>query len=92
MLPRRRWFSLLTLLALLCAGWPPYPAVARADDPAITGLKGVWERTDSPQVRGNRPFVWGPQPILPIIEEPLAGLPGDQRAVLYYDKARMEVE
>ncbi len=80
-----------TALLLLAALLPMFPAAVHADDPVTTQIKRVWERTDSPQARGDRPFVWGPSPLIPTIEEPLAGLPGDRRRVLYWDKARMEV-
>ncbi len=84
----RRGAAVLLLLALLL---PAFPSAVGANDPTTTQIKRVWERTDSPQARGDRSFVWGPAPIIPIIEEPLAGLPGDRRQVLYWDKARMEV-
>ncbi len=80
--------AVLLLLALLI---PAFPGAVAADDPVTTGIKRVWERTDSPQARGDRPFVWGPTPVVPAIDEPLAGLPGDRRTVLYWDKSRMEV-
>ncbi len=79
----------LALLALLATGLPA-PAAAQ-DDPVIDNLAQVWERTDSAQVRGDRTFLWGPEPLIPIIDEPLAGVPDGQRAVLYWDKSRMEV-
>ena len=84
----RRLLALLVAIALLL---PPLATPVGADDPVTTGLKRVWERTDSPQARGDRPFVWGPTPTIPAIDEPLAGLPGDRRTVLYWDKSRMEV-
>ncbi|MFN8516954.1 MAG: hypothetical protein U0841_31155 [Chloroflexia bacterium] len=80
--------SAILLLAVLL---PAFPGAVSADDPVTTGLKRVWERTDSPQTRGDRPFIWGPTPTIPSIDEPLAGLPGDRRTVLYWDKSRMEV-
>jgi hypothetical protein len=80
--------AVLLLLALFI---PAFPGAVAADDPVTTGIKRVWERTDSPQARGDRPFVWGPTPVIPAIDEPLAGLPGDRRTVLYWDKSRMEV-
>jgi hypothetical protein len=86
--PLRRIATGVLLLALLI---PAFPAAVSANDEATTGLKRVWERTDSPQARGDRPFIWGPTPVIPAIEEPLAGLPGDRRTVLYWDKSRMEV-
>src|SRR4051812_41423207 len=37
----------------------------------------LWARTDDPRVRGNRPYLWGPRSIIPIITEPLKGAPKD---------------
>jgi hypothetical protein len=87
------------LWSVLTAGLPA-PAAAdpqvapfalAADERAVNSFANLWARTDSPQARGNRSFIWGPEPILPIVEEPLAGLPGNKRQVLYWDKSRMEV-
>lgn len=91
-------FAVVALLAAL-ATHPPAPVaadefpslVAAAPDPVIANFGKVWSRTDSDQVRGARTFLWGPQPLLPVIDEPLAGAPGGRRAVLYWDKSRMEV-
>ena len=85
----RRPLALLALLGLLLAAMPVSAAAAPSD--VIPNIQVVWARTDSPQARGDRPFVWGPQPVLPAFDEPLAGLPGDRRKVVYWDKARMEV-
>lgn len=88
----RQWLCRTLVAAILAALVLPWsPGAVGADDPVTTGIKRVWERTDSPQARGDRPFIWGPAPTIPTIEEPLVGLPGDRRAVLYWDKARMEV-
>lgn len=84
----RRIAAIASAIALLL---PASPAAVAADDPVTTQIKRVWERTDSPQARGDRPFIWGPSPVIPAIEEPLAGLPGNGRTVLYWDKSRMEV-
>ena len=62
----RRWLAVLLLVALLL---PAFPGAVSADDPVTTGLKRVWERTDSPQARGDRPYIWGPTPTIPAIEE-----------------------
>ena len=85
----RRATILLTLLGLVVAALPGGAVAAPSD--VLPNFQAVWERTDSPQVRGDRPFVWGPRPILPTFDEPLAGVPGERRRVLYFDKARMEV-
>jgi hypothetical protein len=97
-MPTRRWpvrlgTALIALLLLL----PPFSSaapVAAADEAVINGFDRVWARTDLPSVRGDRTFLWGPEPVVPlVIMEPLAGLglPNDERPVLYWDKARMEV-
>lgn len=99
MLSRRRFapfralfVAFLALSAALAA--LPSPVVAAGDAPVIEGFERVWARTDEPGARGDRTFIWGPEPTVPlVIGEPLAGLglPGDERPVLYWDKARMEV-
>lgn len=96
--PARILFVAVALLAALLTHLPAPvaadefpPLVAAAPDPVVANFGRVWSRTDSDQVRGDRTFLWGPQQLLPVIDEPLAGLPGDRRAVLYWDKSRMEV-
>src|SRR3954454_12258289 len=59
----RRPLALLALLGLLLAAMPVSAAAAPSD--VIPNIQVVWARTDSPQARGDRPFVWGPQPVLP---------------------------
>ncbi|MGN6363061.1 MAG: hypothetical protein ACTHNK_22025 [Thermomicrobiales bacterium] len=81
------------IVLLLTAGLlaRPLPAASAADDPVMANIQTLWSRTDGPEARGDRGFLWGPNPLLPLIQEPMAGVPGDQRQVLYYDKSRMEV-
>lgn len=89
----------LTLLCALATGMPAPTAAANptittfaaAQDVVVQNFTNVWARTDGPQVRGDRSFIWGPAPVVPVVEEPLAGAPGGKRAVLYWDKSRMEV-
>jgi hypothetical protein len=72
---------------------PAAPTAAATPGPApsaATAFQRAWERSDSPAVRGARPYLWGPQPVLPTISEPLAGVVG-QRPVIYWDKGRMEI-
>ncbi len=85
----RTLLAFVVVSALLGATGPRRADAAASD--LFPAIKALWERTDSPQARGDRPFVWGPQPTLPAFAEPLAGVPGDQRTVLYWDKSRMEV-
>lgn len=59
--------------------------------PPTLAFQYLWARTDDPRVRGDRPYIWGPRSIIPIISEPLAGAPGNSHDVLYYDKGRMEL-
>jgi hypothetical protein len=98
MFPRRHpapCRALLAVLLVLGAALAALPhRAAAADDPVLAGFDRVWVRTDLPTVRGDRTFLWGPEPVAPmIIKEPMAGLglPNDERSVLYWDKARMEV-
>jgi hypothetical protein len=89
---RTTFAALLLLSAVLTA--IPRATAAAADDPVSTGFDRVWSRTDTPQARGDRTFMWGPQPLVPlVIMEPMAGLglKNDMRPVYYWDKARMEV-
>jgi hypothetical protein len=88
--------ALFAILVLLSAALAVVPQAARAadDELVIEGFERVWSRTDEPSARGDRTFIWGPEPTVPlVITEPMAGLglPGDVRPVLYWDKARMEV-
>ncbi len=101
MSPRRGRARARTLIAaflVLCVVAPAFPvgraAAAAADDAVARGFDRVWSRTDDRTVRGDRTFIWGPEPLVPrVIMEPMAGLglPGDMRPVLYWDKTRMEV-
>ena len=52
----------------------------------------TWEREDRPVAAGlaARSWTWGPQPLRVTIED-YRDAPGGRRAVLYWDKARMEV-
>ncbi|MFN8516953.1 MAG: hypothetical protein U0841_31150 [Chloroflexia bacterium] len=80
------------VLAILLAAVPNVGAAT--DQRVLDGFNRTWARTDEPEVRGGRTYIWGPRSLLPtsyLISEPLAGLPGDQRPVLYWDKSRMEV-
>jgi hypothetical protein len=91
--PARALFALLLMLGAALAA-VPRPVAAADDGPAIEGFERTWSRTDEPSARGDRTFLWGPEPLVPlVITEPMAGLglPGDVRPVLYWDKARMEV-
>lgn len=88
--PARVLLVAITILAALAAHLPA-PAASATPDPVIVNFAKVWSRTDSSQVRGDRTFIWGPEPLIPTIFEPLAGVPGGQREVLYWDKSRMEV-
>jgi gamma-glutamyltranspeptidase / glutathione hydrolase len=58
------------------------------DDPAI---QARWYRTDFPlPQRGNRSYIWGPE-IIRKWQEPYKESPGGSRVVVYFDKARMEI-
>jgi len=102
--------AILTVIALLIATL--YSPRAAADEPMTAATPAtkapdiplspgeafrlLWARTDDPQVRGSRPYIWGPSSLIPLIDEPLTGAPGsygvkDQHTVLYWDKGRMEL-
>ncbi len=98
----RRWESVAgrRLVAVL-SGWlvlallVAVPGVGAAvEQRVLDGFDRTWARTDAPEARGNRTFMWGPVALLPVdltLQEQMIGLPGGQRAVRYWDKARMEV-
>jgi glucose/arabinose dehydrogenase len=60
---------------------------------AGSAFERTWARTDQPVANGAvaRTWVWGPAPTTPLMTEPYSDAPGGERAVQYYDKARMEV-
>jgi DNA-binding beta-propeller fold protein YncE len=66
---------------------------ASAEDPANPFFGSVWERTDQPVAAGqvSRTWMWGPDAFTGELSEPYAESPGGQRAVQYFDKARMEI-
>ena len=69
--------SILVLLLIIGGAPALMPVGARAaDDSAVNrGFLNVWQRTDLPAARGDRTFLWGPEPIVPlVITEPMAGL------------------
>ena len=59
---------------------------------AFLAFSRVWQRADQPIVaaRAARSWLWGPAP-RSRISESYSGAAGGQRAVEYYDKARMEI-
>lgn len=68
---------------------PPPPA-----PPSSTGaFQSTWARTDQPVAQGqaNRTWMWGPSPFTGTIYEEYRDSPGQQRAVQYFDKSRMEI-
>ncbi|MCS7051070.1 MAG: peptidase domain-containing protein, partial [Thermomicrobium sp.] len=78
----------VTLERIGWAAWAPVayqPVVFRA-------WQRTWEREDRPVATGTaaRSWTWGPRP-LRIAVEPYRDAPGGRRAVVYWDKARMEV-
>jgi len=70
------------------AAWEPSPY-----QPVVfSAWQRTWEREDRPVAAGlvSRSWTWGPEPIR-VTVEPYRDAPGGRRAVLYWDKARMEV-
>ncbi len=79
-------------LAPLRAGkvnWNSAAAIA----PGNQHFQRVWARTDYPVAQGqvSRTWMWGPEAFTPVMFEPYAESPGAERAVQYFDKARMEI-
>jgi hypothetical protein len=68
-------------------------ATQAAAVPLFPGFQRVWERQDLPVSGGasDRSWTWGPAPITDVIQEPFAEGFDGKRAVLYYDKSRMEI-
>lgn len=93
----RRWRPVVGLLLacglLLLAG---SLAFGQQQDYAIgtAAFQRVWEEQDGPVAAGvatDRSWTWGPQPVSPLLREPMTESPGGTRAVQYFDKSRMEV-
>jgi hypothetical protein len=83
----------LAVLGSLFTGAPSSSAApfdGRRDQFADSGFRTVWTRTDAPNVRGGRSWVWGPQPWFDYSEFYRQGTNG-LRQVQYFDKARMEI-
>ena len=83
----------LAVVSSLTVGAPSSSAApfdGRRDQFADPGFSQVWTRTDAPNVRGGRSWVWGPQPWFDYYEFYREGING-QRQVQYFDKARMEI-
>lgn len=83
---------LLTVTTYMSAGAAPFAADLAF--PPVTGpFERTWQRTDEP-VAGNaatRTWIWGPQGITSTMLEPYADSPDGLREVIYFDKARMEI-
>jgi hypothetical protein len=77
-----------TLERIGWAAWEP----AAYQPVVFAAWQRTWEREDRPVAAGSaaRSWTWGPQPLRVAIE-PYVDAPGGRRAVLYWDKARMEV-
>lgn len=72
-------------------GWVAWEPAAY--QPVVfSAWRRTWEREDRPVAAGlaARSWTWGPQPLRVTVEE-YRDAPGGRRAVLYWDKARMEV-
>ena len=74
-------------------GGTPLPAGTPVIQTADPLFYQVWERVDRPVLEGKagRSWTWGPAARTGGLQEPYAGVPGDQRLVQYFDKARMEL-
>lgn len=83
---KRATLVLLGLLILI-----PQSVLAGPSDNAH--FNRVWDRTDQPVAEAivARTWIWGPEPISPVMEEPYAESPDGMREVQYFDKARMEI-
>jgi hypothetical protein len=82
-------FIVLVVFAMLVPGL----LSASADEPANDSFERTWARTDRPVAEGmvNRTWMWGPDAFTGELLEPYFSSLGGQRAVQYFDKARMEI-
>ncbi len=71
-----------------------FSAIAQAADPDFGGVSQFRDRwVEQDRLVGERPYTWGPNvPGAPtVLSEPYSSSPGGQRRVIYFDKARMEI-
>lgn len=86
------WLGLVLLLSLM-------PLTTALADPTIptASFKAKWQRADKPVTDNSanpaRSWLWGPETFLPAAgnTEPYTESAGGKREVLYFDKARMEI-
>lgn len=88
-------FALILTVSLVAVAVPT-PALAEdldvSPDFATDPIPEIWAQADSEEARSDsgRSWIWGPS-IRSATHEPYADSPGGQRAVFYFDKARMEI-
>ncbi|TVR76030.1 MAG: HYR domain-containing protein [Sphaerobacteraceae bacterium] len=94
------------IIVMAYTGGPDQPDFTPVDDPENPWFWATWARTDLPVRDGNvsRTWMWGPGPFTGSMWEPyttelqgdgdpvfLSDLPETEREVIYFDKARMEI-
>lgn len=88
----RVWTGLILLLSLIMTGGGTAFAAPNFNN---NGFQAKWQRADQPVADGkaSRSWLWGPESFEPPngTTEPYAQSPGGSRQVLYFDKARMEI-
>lgn len=84
--------SLVLVLVLTCFNPWPVQAETTGPAPAENLFKATWSEADGPIVAGeaNRSWLWGPGPFTSQTEE-YREAPDGHRAVMYFDKGRMEL-
>lgn len=83
----------LLLALLVLGGLHLATGTTAANTPPDEGaFTRVWESTDGRVASGaeQRPWYWGPAPLITLDEEYIEGIDGTRR-VQYYDKGRMEI-
>lgn len=91
-----RIVRIVSCAALLAVALAATPAAA-AQPIDNYAMAQVWARLDRPVAEGrvSRAWVWGPEPISPLLLEPYAGAragsAAGRRWVQYFDKGRLEV-
>ena len=88
-------FALILTVSLVTISAPDPAAGQDVDispDFASDPIPDIWAQVDSEQARSEsgRSWIWGPS-IRSATREPYLDSPGGQRAVYYFDKARMEI-
>jgi hypothetical protein len=86
------WGSYWLLVALLLGLGLPDASTAQESAFGLPAFERAWRRTEAPVAEGrvSRPWLWGSAPLANLTERYDDAGPTGQRAVLYFDKGRMD--